>query len=548
MNALLRTADIAPIASSWAAPNALAVPNSLNAPAPRTLLRFLTCGSVDDGKSTLIGRLLFEAGAIPDDQIASLDKDSSRHGTTGGRDYALLVDGLAAEREQGITIDVAYRYFSTPQRSFIVADTPGHEQYTRNMATGASTADLAIILIDASKGVLPQTRRHAYIASMLGIRQVVLAVNKMDLVGFSEARFRDIEREARAALSTLDFTHVAALPMAARSGDNIAASSSAMPWSHGPSLLAYLEQVDVAPVEQGPFRFPVQWVNRPDADFRGFAGVVASGSVAVGDAIKVLPSGRTAVIARIVTAGGDQEAAQSATVPTLVLDREIDVSRGDVIVAAGDPIRPLKRFGARLLWMAEQPHDPNRKLRLKLASTDANVAAIEIRQLVDIHTYGAVEDTGLAMNAIAQCILALDTPVVVADHAQDRTLGSFILIDAISGATVALGVVDSRAAGGAAAALQSPGLLQRLFPPTGERPRRSVVKALTWRATGSADTFLLAWLFTQSAKVAVAISATEIVTKLVLYYGHERLWARSTFGLAQAPTPEDANSTHGAGI
>jgi sulfate adenylyltransferase subunit 1 (EFTu-like GTPase family)/uncharacterized membrane protein len=301
-------------------------------------------------------------------------------------------------------------------------------------------------------------------------------------------------------------------------------------------------------VAQGLFRFPVQWVNRPDADFRGFAGVVASGILAVGDAIKVLPSGREAVVARIVTADGDQPVAQAATVPTLVLDREIDVSRGDVIVSAKDPIRPLKRFGARLLWMAEQPHDPVRKLRLKLASTEANVAAIEIAQLVDIHSYAAGEGATLTMNSISCATLALDKAVVVADHIQDRILGSFILIDAISGATIALGIVDSRAIASGMGKAARDGLFRRLFKPTGEKPLRSIVKAITWRATGSADTFLLAWLFTQSAKVAVAISATEVVTKLFLYYGHERLWARSTFGLANATTPEAANSTDGAGI
>jgi sulfate adenylyltransferase large subunit len=516
--------------------------------APRTLLRLLTCGSVDDGKSTLIGRLLFEAGAVPEDQLANLDSDSGRHGTTGGRDYALLVDGLAAEREQGITIDVAYRYFSTPRRSFIVADTPGHEQYTRNMATGASTAGLAVILIDASKGVLPQTRRHAYIASMLGIRHVVLAVNKMDLVGFSEARFRSIEREALAALAPLGFDVVTAIPLAARSGDNIIGSSPAMRWYRGPTLLGHLEQVDISQKAQGPVRFPVQWVSRPDADFRGFSGVMASGHLKRGATVKVLPSGYQARVSRIVTADGDIETTGPGTVPTLVFDREIDVSRGDVVVAAEDRLRPVRRFSARLLWMAEEAFDPARKLKLRLASAGANVIDIEIDHLVDIHTYGTAPAARLGTNTIAGVTLALDRAIVVVDHDQDSILGSFILIDAVSSATVALGVADSRALARDKTGDVISWNWRRLLRPTGERPLRSIVKAVTWRITGSLDTFLLSWLFTQSAKLAAAISLAEVVTKLVLYYWHERAWAQSTFGLSAALRKDAAESTEGAGI
>jgi sulfate adenylyltransferase large subunit len=537
MNAPLRKLDIATVAE-------IAVASA----ASRTLLRFLTCGSVDDGKSTLIGRLLFEAGAVPDDQLASLDHDSHRHGTTGGRDYALLVDGLAAEREQGITIDVAYRYFSTARRSFIVADTPGHEQYTRNMATGASTADLAIILIDASKGVLPQTRRHAYICAMLGIRHVVLAVNKMDLADFSEERFRSIEREALAVLAPLGFEAIITLPLAARSGDNITGPSPAMPWHLGPSLLAHLERVDISQKAAGPFRFPVQWVNRPDADFRGFSGIMASGHLRTGDAIKVLPSGRAAVVRRIVTADGDVKAAHPGMVPTLVLDREIDVSRGDVIVAAGDRLRPVRRFSARLLWMAEEAFAPDRKLRLRLASSDANVIGIEIGHLVDIHSYGTAPAARLGTNTIAGVTLSLDRALAVVDHGENRILGSFILVDPVTGATVALGIADSRTLPRSKATTAISGGWHTLFRPTGERPLRSIVKAITWRITGSLDTFLLSWLFTQSAKVAAAISLAEVVTKLVLYYVHERAWARSEFGLSSAAKGRESESTEGAGI
>jgi sulfate adenylyltransferase large subunit len=545
MNIALRTHDLDEAAKA-AAPKS--IPLEKGDAVPRTLLRFLTCGSVDDGKSTLIGRLLFEAGAVPDDQIESLDRDSSRHSTTGGRDYALLVDGLAAEREQGITIDVAYRYFSTPRRSFIVADTPGHEQYTRNMATGASNAELAIILIDASKGVLPQTRRHAYIAAMLGIRHVVLAINKMDLVDFSKERFGAIEREALMALAPLGFAGILTLPLAARSGDNIAQPSAAMTWYRGPTLLQHLEQVDIGFEARGPFRFPVQWVNRPDADFRGFSGIVASGTLKTGDRIKVLPSGREADIHRIVTADGDLETAGTGNVPTLVLDREIDVSRGDVIVSANDRLRPVKRLSARLLWMAATRFDAARRLKLKLASTDATVTGIEIQHLVDIHSYEPKSGDQLAINDIARVNVMLDRAIVAADHKESRLLGSFILIDAISGATVALGIVENDAASGTSAATKVSGLWRKFLSPTGERPLRSIVKAITWRITGSVDTFLLSWLFTQSAKLAAAISLAEVLTKLVLYYGHERVWARSTFGLSASLSKDAADSTDGAGI
>ncbi len=516
---------------------------------PATLLRFLTCGSVDDGKSTLIGRLLFEAGAVSDDQLAALDSDSLRHGTTGGRDYALLVDGLAAEREQGITIDVAYRYFSTPRRAFIVADTPGHEQYTRNMATGASTADLAVILIDASKGVLPQTRRHAYIAAMLGIRHVILAINKMDAVDHAAERFAAIEKAALADLQPLAFTTITAIPLVARNGDNIVRPSAAMPWYQGPGLLTCLEQVKVTREAQAPFRFAVQWVNRPDQDFRGFAGLVASGEIEVGDAIRALPSGAGARVRKILSVDGERQSAIAGQTPTLLLDREIDISRGDVIVAGNDPLRGRKHVPVRLLWMSAAPFDPGRRLRLKLATSTANVSALTLNHLVDIHNYTAIAPGTLRMNAIAAALLALDQPLIFTEHADNRLLGSFILIDALSGETVALGIVDSKANNIRVLNKARAPLWRRLFRPTGERPLRSIAKAVTWRVTGSLDTFLLSWFFTHSAKLAAAISVTEVLTKLVLYYTHERAWARSRFGLASPDhrTPQGEN-TEGAGI
>jgi sulfate adenylyltransferase large subunit len=517
------------------------------AAAERSLLRFLTCGSVDDGKSTLIGRLLFEAGAVPDDLLITLDKDSERHGTTGGRDFALLVDGLAAEREQGITIDVAYRYFSTPKRSFIVADTPGHEQYTRNMATGASTADLAVILIDARKGVLPQTRRHAYIASMLGIRHVVLAVNKMDLVEFSEDRFRSIERDALAIIAPLGFHEAVAIPIASRDGVNIATASPSTPWYKGLALLTHLEQVEIGSRQSGPFRFPVQWVNRPNADFRGFSGSVASGFVRPGDAIKVLPSGQNALVQSIFSPDGETLEAGIGEVPTLVLDREIDVSRGDVIVAANDGLQASRRFAARLLWMGAQWLDPSAPLRLKLASTEANVTAIDLSHLIDIHSYEAVAAAPLGMNALAGVRITLDRAITAIDHDQDRVLGSFILIDPVSGATVGLGVVDSKAYRAEAAHTEAKsGWLRRIFYSSNETHLRSFAKAFTWRAAGSLATFLLSWVFTQDVRIAAAIGATEVVSKFALYYVHERAWALISFGLKKPPSPNE--NKDGGGI
>jgi sulfate adenylyltransferase large subunit len=518
MNAPLRAAE-------------LVAPQILGSMPQRSLLRFITCGSVDDGKSTLIGRMLHEAGAVPDDQIAALDGDSARHSTTGGRDYALLVDGLVAEREQGITIDVAYRYFGTPRRAFIVADTPGHEQYTRNMATGASTADLAIILIDASKGVLPQTRRHAFIASMLGIRHVVLAVNKMDLVGYSEARLKVIEADARSALASLGFLDVVVVPLAARHGENVATLSPHMPWYRGLPLLAVLESIEISRAVTGPFRFPVQWVSRPNENFRGYAGMVSSGALRVGETIRALPSGQTATISRIALGTRDVVEAREGEAPILVLDREIDISRGDTLVSAADETQPGAEIEARLLWMASAAFDPDRRYRLKLANAEVNVRALDVQARINIHSFADEPGGTFGMNDIARVRLKLDRAIVALPHSENRTLGTFILIDAISGETAALGVVENGEESARRTEKSGRRWLAFLGSATGEGHRRSVAKALTWRATGSADTFLLSWLFTQSAKVAAVISVTEIATKIVLYYLHERAWARSAFGL-----------------
>src|SRR6185437_1126117 len=354
----------------------------------KSLLRFLTCGSVDDGKSTLIGRLLYDSKLLFDDHLAALKKDSKKHGTTGDDiDFALLVDGLEAEREQGITIDVAYRFFATDKRKFIVADTPGHEQYTRNMATGASNSELAVILIDARKGVLVQTRRHAYIASLLGIRHVVLAVNKIDLVGFSQETFDAIVREFKLFAERLGFLSIVAIPISARFGDNVISTSANTPWYSGPALLAHLESVDVdSALADRAFRMPVQWVNRPNLDFRGFAGTIASGRIAAGDAVAVARSGRTSIVKRIVTMDGDLAEASAGTAVTVVLADEVDVSRGDVLCASAARPDVTEQFAAHLIWMADDELLPGRQYWLKLATSTVPVQISTLKHKIDVNT------------------------------------------------------------------------------------------------------------------------------------------------------------------
>jgi sulfate adenylyltransferase large subunit len=425
----------------------------LSCAAPRgsekALLRFITCGSVDDGKSTLIGRMLYDAQTIAEDQLAALDRDSKKFGTqNGGLDFALLVDGLAAEREQGITIDVAYRYFRTERRAFIVADTPGHEQYTRNMATGASTADLAIILIDARKGILPQTRRHAFIVSMLGVRDVALAINKMDLVDYSEARFNEIVGAFRDMARELNFRTVAPLPISALNGDNIATLSERTPWFQGEALLPFLENIETAGAQgrPAPFRFPVQWVNRPNLDFRGFSGWVAAGAIAVGDEIAALPSGKTSRVQRIVTQDGDLEAALAGQSVTLTLTEEIDVSRGDVLVAAQERPEVASQAHTRLLWTAETDMHPGASYIVKLGARTANATVANIHHLIDIHTFEPAPARPLGLNEIALATLNFDRPMVLADYRDNRDLGGFILIDRVTNETVAFGLIDRRQA------------------------------------------------------------------------------------------------------
>ncbi|MGN6741645.1 sulfate adenylyltransferase subunit CysN [Dyella sp.] len=410
----------------------------------KDLLRFITCGSVDDGKSTLLGRLLYDTKLLFDDQLAALEGDSRRHGTQNGElDFALLVDGLSAEREQGITIDVAYRFFTTERRKFIVADCPGHEQYTRNMATGASTADLAVVLVDARKGLLTQTRRHTYIAALLGIRHVLLAVNKMDLVGYDEATFRAIEADYAVLAQSMGIAQVTAIPVSALRGENVSTRAATMPWCDGPSLLEHLETVAIEPPAQTlGFRLPVQWVCRPDQNFRGYAGPVVAGSIAPGDEVVILPGGARSRVARIVTADGDRKQANVGDAISLTLEDERDISRGDVIAAAHNPPQVADQFAAHLLWMDESALLPGRGYWLKLGARTVGAQVTEIKHKIDVNTQEELAAKRLELNEVGYCNLGLDQPIAFESYANCRELGAFILIDRQTNATVGAGTLD----------------------------------------------------------------------------------------------------------
>ncbi|UXW18259.1 sulfate adenylyltransferase subunit CysN [Xanthomonas oryzae] len=410
----------------------------------KPLLRFITCGSVDDGKSTLIGRLLYDSKRLFDDQLAALESDSRRHGTQGESiDYALLMDGLAAEREQGITIDVAYRYFDTDRRKFIVADCPGHEQYTRNMATGASTADVAVVLVDARKGLLAQTRRHSYIVSLLGIRHVVLAVNKMDLVDYDAQVFADIAQGYAALAAQLGIADVQCIPLSALAGENLSSASTRMPWYSGPHLLQHLDTVQLEPPEAGSgLRLPVQWVNRPNAQFRGYAGTIAAGQVQVGDAVVVVPSGRRTQVARVLDANGEVDSARAGQAVTLTLRNEIDISRGDIIAAVDDPPEVADQFAGHLLWMDDAGLLPGRPYWLKIGTRTVTASISEIKHKVDVNTQERLAAKRLELNEVGYCNLALDEPIAFSPYARNRVLGGFILIDRQSNATVAAGTLE----------------------------------------------------------------------------------------------------------
>jgi len=416
----------------------------LDAQEKKSFLRFITCGSVDDGKSTLIGRLLYDSKLIYEDQLASIEKDSIKSGTQGDKiDLALLVDGLAAEREQGITIDVAYRFFSTDKRKFIVADTPGHEQYTRNMATGASTADVAILLIDSRYGVQVQTRRHAYIASLLGIKHVVVAVNKMDINDFDQRIFAEIETDFREFADALNFDEIMCIPMSALDGDNVTVKSDRAKWYKGPALLEYLEDVDVDTATlDAPFRLPVQWVNRPNLNFRGFSGTIASGTVTAGDPIIVLPSGKRSTIKEIVTFDGNLPSAREDQAITLTLEDEIDISRGDIICAADVPAEQSDQFQAHMLWMSEKELFPGRQYLLKTTNKTVPASVTNLKHKVNVNDLSEEAGKTLELNEVGVVTLSLTAPIAFDAYNDNRMTGSFILIDRMTNATVGVGMLD----------------------------------------------------------------------------------------------------------
>jgi bifunctional enzyme CysN/CysC len=420
----------------------LQAPNTGAALRQKDLLRFITCGSVDDGKSTLIGRLLYESKSLLDDQLEALGADSKRFGTQGDAlDFALLVDGLSAEREQGITIDVAYRFFATARRKFIVADTPGHEQYTRNMVTGASTADLAVILVDARKGVLTQTRRHSYLVSLLGIRQVVLAVNKLDLVDYSREVFDAIVSDYRAFAAKLGFEAIVGIPLSALRGDNMTGPSANTPWYEGPSLIEHLDTVGIPPGAATTLRMPVQWVNRPDHTFRGFSGRLLGGSIRPGDAVRILPSGKSSRVSRIVTFDGDLDEAVNGQSVTLTLADEIDISRGDVIASPDDPPGLADQFEASIVWMSEDAMLPGRPYLVKIGATMQGASLGQPKYVVDVNSLDHLAAKTLHLNEIGVCNLTLDRAVAFDAYADNRDMGSFILIDRFTNATVGAGML-----------------------------------------------------------------------------------------------------------
>ncbi|MBI4275601.1 MAG: DUF2061 domain-containing protein [Rhizobiales bacterium] len=506
----------------------------------KSLLRFIACGSVDHGKSSLLGRLLYEAKQVHDDQLEALAADSRRHNKQSAEiDYSLLLDGLAAEREQKITIDVAYRFFSTARRKFIVADAPGHEQYTRNMATGASTADLALILVNAQSGMTPQTRRHSLIVTTLGVRNLVVAVNKMDLVAWSQPAFAAVEKDFRAFARNLNVDGIVFIPTSARGGDNIVSRSQHMDWYRGPTLLDHLEQVEIAPTLNGQsFRMPVQWVNRPDADFRGYCGLIASGEIHKGMSVRLSPSNQTTRVNRIVTADGDLDRAIAGQAVTLTLEHDIDASRGDVISDVAAPPSVTDRLHVRIFWMGNESLAPGRRFLVKLGTSSAVATVAPPITVIHPETNEGIRCDRLVSNEIGHCVFRLDRPVATDLYADNRQMGSLILIDTESFDTVGLGLIETPAIKINWFA-QLRRIAQRfLRGPTAPRPStipgeshaRSLVKAVSWRITGSVDTFLLTFIITGSGVFAGSIALAEIVTKIIFYYGHERAWSFVSWG------------------
>jgi len=499
-----------------------------------SLLRFIACGSVDHGKSTLIGRLLYETKQLFDDQLATLAKESRKFGTQGGElDFSLLLDGLAAEREQKITIDVAYRFFATARRKFIVIDAPGHEQYTANMATGASVAELALILVSADEGITRQTKRHAVVLSMLGVRNIVLAINKMDRVGWSEVIFRGMEAQFRDFAAALGVDEIVAIPLAAKSGDNVVSRSDRMPWYDGSTLLNYLETAEPARgVGQKPFRMPIQWVNRPNPDFRGYSGLIARGEVYAGMPVTILPSGQVTRIARIATFDGDLARAAVGRSVTLTFADQVDASRGDVVVGVEATPMIAQRISARLFWMNSAALRPGHRYLLKLATATVTATVESDVSIFDLDARLLVPGDALAQNEIGLATLKLDRPIAVDRYAECKDTGSFILIDPETYDTLGMGCVEGAGAvpGEPVDAKKSAGAFGGRLARWTETHSRSLAKAVSWRATGSVDTFLVAFLITGSPKMAGSVAVTEILTKILIYYFHERLWACIPWG------------------
>ncbi len=510
----------------------------------KSLLRFVACGSVDQGKSTLIGRLLYESRQLPADQLDTLAADSRRFGTQGGElDFSLLLDGLAAEREQKITIDVAYRFFATARRKFIVIDAPGHEQYTANMATGASVADLALVLVGADQGLTRQTRRHLAILAMLGVSDIVLVVNKMDRVGWSEATFRSLEAEFREIAGDVGIKNrdrridnIVCIPLAAKSGDNVIDRSPHMLWYRGATLLEHLEQVEPARTSaQAPFRMPVQLVNRPDPSFRGYSGLITSGAVEVGMAVKIFPSGRPTRIARIVTFDGDLIRAEAGRSVTLTFTDDIDASRGDVVTGTEQTPGVTERIGARVFWMNEQPLKSGQKYLCKLATRTVKASVGTDLTIIDLDGRRPAGAESIAQNEIGTCTLQFDRQIPVDRYGECKDTGSFILIDPKTYDTVGMGCIE-----------QASAPPRRRWPlrwtPRAEKPSahrlarwtethaRSLAKAVSWRTTGSLDTFIVAFVITRNPKIAGSVALTEVFTKIMIYYFHERIWALVPWG------------------
>lgn len=510
----------------------------------KSLLRFVACGSVDQGKSTLIGRLLYESRQLLADQLDALAADSCRFGTQDGElDFSLLLDGLAAEREQKITIDVAYRFFATARRKFIVIDAPGHEQYTANMATGASVADLALVLVGADQGLTRQTRRHLAILAMLGVSDVVLVVNKMDRVGWSRDTFRSLEAEFREIAGDVGsknrdsvIGNIVCIPAAARSGDNVVDRSLHMPWYRGATLLEHLEQVEpVRTSAQAPFRMPIQLVNRPDPSFRGYSGLITSGAVDVGMAVKIFPSGRSTRIARIVTFDNDLVRAEAGRSVTLTFTEEIDASRGDVVAGTEQTPELTERIGARVFWMNEQPLKSGQKYLCKLATRTVKASVEAGLSVIDLDGRRPVGAESIAQNEIGTCTLQFDRPISADRYSECKDTGSFILIDPKSYDTVGMGCIE-RASASPRPRWPLRWMSRRETPPTHRLARwtethaRSLAKAVSWRTTGSLDTFIVTFVITRNPKIAGSVALAEIVTKILVYYFHERLWALVPWG------------------